>query len=344
MNSSPLLVRTLRKEKTGKVPFWFMRQAGRYLPEYRELRSKHKNFLEFCYTPDAACEATLQPIRRFGMDAAIIFSDILVIPDALGVQVSFEEGEGPRLSQVTDESYLKGLSINNIPEKLAPVYEAIRQTRRALPADTALIGFAGAPWTLACYMVEGKSSRNFNLVKKIATRDGLFFDRLINLLTRAVVKHLDLQVKAGADAVQLFDSWAGTLGEPGYTNWVVEPTIRIVTEFKKLHPTIPVIGFPRQSGTKFLSFVKETGIDAVNFDDSVPLEWVRDKLQPLCVPQGALDNNLLADNKEDMLKEAKNILAILKGKPFVFNLAHGILPHTPLENVAALCELLKQQP
>lgn len=343
MNSrSSLFIQALKKEKTKRVPFWFMRQAGRYLPEYRELRSKHKNFLEFCYTPEAACEATLQPIKRFGIDAAIIFSDILVIPHAMGVEVSFEEGEGPRLSQVTDSSYLKGLSINPIPERLAPVYDAITMTRKALPEDVALIGFAGAPWTLACYMVEGKSSRNFNLVKEIATKDGLFFDRLIQLLTRAVIKHLDLQVKAGADCVQLFDSWAGTLSGEAYQNWVVEPTIRIVTEFKKLHPDIPVIGFPRQSGTKFVSFAKETGVDAVSFDTSVPLEWVRDRLQPICVPQGALDNHLLADNKDEMLKEAKNILSVLKDKPFVFNLAHGILPHTPVENVAALCELLKQ--
>lgn len=337
------MIQALKKEKTKRVPFWFMRQAGRYLPEYRELRKKHKDFLEFCYNPQAACEATLQPIKRFGIDAAIIFSDILVIPDAMGVDVSFEEGEGPRLSQVTDASYLKGLSINALPDKLAPVYAAIKMTRAALPKETALIGFAGAPWTLACYMVEGKSSRNFNFVKKIATKDGLFFDRLIQLLTRAVIKHLDLQVKAGANCVQLFDSWAGALSDEAYTNWVVEPTIRIVTEFKKLHPDIPIIGFPRQSGTRFLSYAKETGIDGVSFDTSVPPEWVKAKLQPLCVPQGALDNNLLADNKEEALKEAKNILSILSDKPFVFNLAHGILPHTPVENVAALCELLKQE-
>lgn len=319
-----------------------MRQAGRYLPEYRELRAKSKNFLNFCYTPDMACEATLQPIKRFGMSGAIIFSDILVVPDALGVEVTFEAGEGPRLTPVTDQSYLKQLSLNRIEEKLQPVYEALKLTKAALPKETALIGFAGAPWTLACYVVEGRGTRKFEQAKKIAEQDGLFFNNLINLLTRAVIKHLDLQIKAGAEVIQLFDSWAGIINEEAYMNWVIEPTIRIVSEIKKLHPEIPIIGFPRQSGTKFLNFSKETGVDAINFDDSVPVEWARAKLQPSVVVQGALNNELLAKNKDEMLKEAKNIVSVLKDKPFVFNLAHGILPHTPIENVAALCDYLKQ--
>lgn len=339
-NKKPLLL-ALSGIQPDHTPFWFMRQAGRYLPEYRELRKKAKNFLDFCYTPEMACEATLQPIRRFGMDGAIIFSDILVVPHALGVGVQFEEGEGPVLTPVTDEPTLKQLSLHAIEEKLAPVYEVLRLTKAALPKTTALIGFAGAPWTLACYMVEGRSSKKFQQIKTISTHDGIFFDKLISLLTRAVIKHLDLQIKAGAEIVQIFDSWAGLLTDNEYTNWVIEPTTKIVSEIKKLHPEIPVIGFPRQSGTKILSYARETGVNAVNFDTSVSIEWVKAKLQPAVIVQGALDQNVLAGNKDAMLKEAKSMIDMLKDKPFVFNLAHGILPTTPIENVAALSEFLK---
>jgi uroporphyrinogen decarboxylase len=311
------------------------------LPEYRELRAKHRNFLEFCYTPDAATEATLQPIRRFGMDAAIIFSDILVIPHALGAEVTFEEGEGPRINPITDEYGLKALSLDALEEKLARVYQAISQTKAALPKETALIGFAGAPWTLACYMVDGRGTRKFDATKKLAETDGLFFDRLMNLLTRAVIKHLDLQVKAGAEVIQLFDSWAGIASGEMYVNHIIEPAFRIISEFKKLHPNVPIIAFPRQSGTKFLEYAKETGAHAISVDESVSPEWVRAKLQPHVTVQGMLDQNLLAENKAAMLKQAKEIIDTLKDKPFVFNLAHGVLPKTPVEHVQALCELIK---
>lgn len=311
------------------------------MPEYRELRAKHRNFLEFCYTPDAATEATLQPIRRFGMDAAIIFSDILVIPHALGAEVTFEEGEGPRINPITDEYGLKALSLDALEEKLARVYQAISQTKAALPKETALIGFAGAPWTLACYMVDGRGTRKFDATKKLAETDGLFFDRLMNLLTRAVIKHLDLQVKAGAEVIQLFDSWAGIASGEMYVNHIIEPAFRIISEFKKLHPNVPIIAFPRQSGTKFLEYAKETGAHAISVDESVSPEWVRAKLQPHVTVQGMLDQNLLAENKAAMLKQAKEIIDTLKDKPFVFNLAHGVLPKTPVEHVQALCELIK---
>jgi uroporphyrinogen decarboxylase len=332
----------LSGKQADRVPFWFMRQAGRYLPEYRELRSKHPDFLAFCYNPQAACEATLQPIHRFGMDAAIIFSDILVVPHALGAEVAFEAGEGPRLTPVDSEQALKSLSLTRLEEKLAPVYEAIRLTRSALPKETALIGFAGCPWTLACYRVEGRGTRKFDRTKKIAQEDGLFFDRLMTLLCRAVVRHLDLQVRAGAEAVQLFDSWAGILNGEDYQNRVVEPMIRIVADFRKIHPHVPIIGFPRQSGVKFLAYAKETGVNAVSVDGSVPLSWLRDRLQPQVVVQGALDQNLLAENREAMLKETDDIISHLGGRPFIFNLAHGVLPHTPVEHVAALCDRIRQ--
>ncbi|MDX2113943.1 MAG: uroporphyrinogen decarboxylase [Alphaproteobacteria bacterium] len=332
---------SLSGKVTDRPPFWFMRQAGRYLPEYREVRAKHKNFLQFCYTPDAATEVTLQPITRFGMDAAIIFSDILVVPDALGAEVSFEEGEGPRITPITDAAALGSLSLEALEEKLAPVYQALRQTRAALPAETALIGFAGAPWTLACYMVDGRGTRKFDVTRRLAEADGLLFSRLINLLTRAVIRHLDLQIRAGAEVVQLFDSWAGIASGDLYTNYVVEPAFRIVTEIKKMHPTVPIIGFPRQCGVKCLDYVRQSGVTAVSVDDSVTLSWVRSKLQPVCVVQGMLDQNLLAENKTAMLNQAAEIIRELKDRPFIFNLAHGVLPKTPVEHVQALCDLIK---
>lgn len=341
-SSSKLLVLACEGKTTPRIPFWFMRQAGRYLPEYRELRAKQRDFLAFCYSPDIACEATLQPIRRFGMDGAIIFSDILVVPHALGMDVRFEEGVGPLLSPISGEKHLAGLSEEKIEERLAPVYEALRLTRKALPEETALIGFAGSPWTLSCYAVEGKSSKDFSRVKSIARSNPAFFSRWADMLTRAVAGHLCRQIEAGADVIQLFDSWAGVADGELYQDWVIAPTRRIVAAVKEKHPHVPIIGFPRQSGEKFEAYAKETGVDVVSIDQSAPLEWVKTHLQPRCIVQGALNNVLLAEDKAAMLAEAAQIVATLD-KPFVFNLGHGILPATPIENVQALCEFLKKQ-
>jgi uroporphyrinogen decarboxylase len=337
----PELIQCLRGEKTAHIPFWFMRQAGRYLPEYRELRQHVTNFLDFCYTPDAATEVTLQPIRRFGMSAAIIFSDILVVPHALGMEVWFEQGEGPKLVPARDEGMLTKLSLNAVTDKLQPVYQALKQTRAALAPETALIGFCGSPWTLACYAVEGGSSKDFAQVKAMAAANRAFFSKLISLFTDAVIVHAQNQINAGAQVIQLFDSWSGILNEQEFADWVIAPTKKIVRALKHSHPDTPIIGFPRQSGIKTLSYVQETGVDAVSIDGAVPLDWARGHLQPLVAVQGALGNMLLADNKTAMLAEARRIVETLGHKPFVFNLAHGILPHTPLENMQALCEYLK---
>jgi uroporphyrinogen decarboxylase len=319
-----------------------MRQAGRYLPEYRALRKQTPNFLEFCYTPSLAVEATLQPIERFGMDAAIIFSDILVIPDALGVAVRFEEGHGPLLTPVDSEKSLEKLDSKKLSAHLAPVYAALAKTKAALPKETALIGFCGAPWTLACYTVQGKSSKDFAQVKDVAKAQPKFFGRLITLFSDAVIIHAKAQIEAGAEIIQLFDSWAGVLAEEEFAKFVIAPTKKIVAAIKAAHPDVPVIGFPRQAGVKTLAYVAQTGLQAVSIDGSVPLEWARDNLQPVTVVQGCLDQLLLADDKAKMLEEAKKILSVLGDKAFVFNLAHGILPHTPPEHVQALCEFLKQ--
>lgn len=343
--SKPLLA-MLKKESHARAPFWFMRQAGRYLPEYRELRGKAKHFLDFCYTPSMASEATLQPIRRFGMDGAIIFSDILVIPDALGMKVWFEEGKGPLLMPVQTRSELGALTPQ--PDKLLPVYEALKLTKAALPDETTLIGFCGAPWTLACYMIEGKGSRDFQKVRSLGVKDPAFFSRLLEMLVDAVSSHAIAQIKAGAEVIQIFDSWSGVLSEQQFASWVIAPTKRIVSRIKKACPDVPVIGFPRQAGTKFLQYALETGVDAVSVDASVDLQWVAKNLMPICVVQGNLDPIVLADDKAAMLAQAEEIVSAWGKKSFanphfVFNLGHGILPHTPPDNMLALCQFLRNR-
>lgn len=316
-----------------------MRQAGRYLPEYKELRSKAKDFLDFCYNPAMAAEATLQPIKRFGMSGAIIFSDILVVPHALGMEVRFEEGKGPLLTPTQSEKDLDKLSPQ--PDRLLPVYEALRLVKKELPKETALIGFAGAPWTLACYIVQGKSDKDFGLVRKIAAENPAFFARLLAILEEAVARHAIQQIEAGAEVIQIFDSWAGVLNEQEFLHYVVQPTRRIVQVIKAKHPTIPIIGFPRQAGAKYKDYVEKTGVDAVNIDGTVTLDWVKKELQELCVVQGNLDPILLAEDKNAMLAQARQIVSVFGHKPFVFNLGHGILPHTPIVNMQALCDFLK---
>jgi len=333
------LLQALKKESHAGIPFWFMRQAGRYLPEYKQLRSTTKGFLDYCYTPEKASEATLQPIRRFGMDGAVIFSDILVVPDALGVDVRFEEKVGPVLVPVRDEASLDKLKWKG--EKLAPVYEALRLTRAALPRETTLLGFAGSPWTLASYIIYGKGSRDFQEVRSLALSQPKFFSRLLDLLVESVTEHTKNQIKAGAEVIQLFDSWAGVLSAEEFSQYVIVPTQKIVANLKTAYPHIPIIGFPRQAGVKYKSYAIETGVDGVSVDSSVPLQWIARELQPICVVQGNLDPILLAENKEAALAQAKKIVAILGDKSFVFNLGHGILPHTPIENVQAVCEYLK---
>jgi uroporphyrinogen decarboxylase len=343
ISEDKLFVRVLSGKAEKEIPFWFMRQAGRYLPEYRQLRKQAKNFLSFCYTPDMATEATLQPIQRFGMSAAIIFSDILVIPHALGMEVWFEEGRGPRLTPLIEEKGLSQLSLAALPEKLAPVYQAISSTRAALPSDTALIGFCGSPWTLACYAIEGGGSRDFQDVRLCALQSPVFFSALMDILQKAVVEHASLQVQAGAEVIQLFDSWAGVLSAAQFDRWVIEPTKYIVSELKKRHPQIPIIGFPRLAGTRYGDYAKHTGVDAISIDSSLSPEYIAAELKPHVIVQGNLDNLLLASDKAQMLVEAKKLIDNLRGGRFIFNLGHGVIPQTPVENVQALCELIRKE-
>lgn len=335
-------LRVFSGHASERPPFWFMRQAGRYLPEYRELRKQARDFLSFCYTPDLTVEATLQPLRRFNPDAAILFSDILVIPDALGCDVRFVEGEGPLLEPLRSGTDISILTLDNLEEHLRPVFETVRRLAGDIPAETALIGFAGSPWTVAIYMIEGRGGTACETARQWAYRDPDSFGRLIGILVDATVLYLRRQIENGAEAVQLFDSWAGILAESQFRSWVIAPTKEIVRRLKGHFPDVPVIGFPRACGVQCEEYVIETGVDSVGIDPGIPLWWARKKLQDRCVVQGNLDNQLLVVGEDALETETTRILDGLGGGPFVFNLGHGVLPHTPVENVARVAEMVRE--
>jgi len=339
--SEKLLIRALKGETLSRPPFWFMRQAGRYLPEYREIRKTAKNFLNFCYTPDLAVEVTLQPLRRLQADAAIMFSDILVIPDALGQDVAFREGEGPVLEPIRNVQGLADLDMGRLDDHLAPVYEVLSRLHKEIPEETALIGFAGAPWTIAIYMVEGKGGTECGLARTWAYQDPDGFGQLMDLLIKSISHYLIKQVEAGAEALQLFDSWAGVLSEQQFRRWVIEPNRQIVENVRAVHPDIPIIGFPRNAGELYEDFVRETGVNGVSLDHTVSLNWAKKKVQPLTTVQGNLDNHLLLAGGQVMEDAVTSLLSTLNEGPFVFNLGHGILPPTPPENVERVAEMIR---
>jgi uroporphyrinogen decarboxylase len=336
---SRALLRALAGEVLPRPPWWLMRQAGRYLPEYRALRVRAPGFVDFCLTPELAAEATLQPIRRFGMDAAIVFADILLVPWALGQRVEFGE-DGPALEAIVEGAGIARLRREGL-SGLEPVYETVRRSRAALPPETALIGFAGSPWTVATYMVEGGSSRDFRRVKTWAYRDPQGFGALIELLVEATIDYLSGQIAAGVDAVQLFDTWAEVLPEAGFERWVIDPTRRIAARLKQSFPTVPVIGFPRGAGLLYERYASETGVDAIGLDTTVPLSFARE-LHGRVVLQGNLDPVALLVGGSVLEHAVREIRSALGGRPLVFNLGHGVLPQTPPENVAALARLLDE--
>ncbi len=332
------------KRNLAKPPIWVMRQAGRYLPEYRAIRADVKDFLDLCYNPKLASEVTLQPIRRFDFDAAIIFSDILVIPDALGVKVEFVKNEGPKLQKISTTDDLKKLRLDNILKHLQPVFETLRLTKSQLAPDKTLIGFSGAPFTLACYMIEGGGSKNFDLVKKTALQNEEFFAGLIDILTQSVAEYLIEQIKNGADVVKIFDSWAGILPENDFQKWVINPTKKIIAKVKAQFPNTPIICFPRGAGALYENFAREVKGDVFAIDQNVPKLWARDVLQNKLnvIIQGNLDNQLLAyGSKNEIEKEVLKIRETFGEKPFIFNLGHGILQETPIENVEFLVKLVR---
>lgn len=331
----------LNGDAVSPAPIWLMRQAGRYLPEYRELRAKAGSFWKLCMTPELAAEATLQPIRRFGFDAAIIFSDILTVPYALGREIVFEEGEGPSLQPVTS---LAGLELKPEiwRERLAPAYETIRCVRRALPRETTVLGFAGAPWTLATYMAVGRGGDEQRAAKLWGYREPASFALLLEQIGDCVAEHLILQIEAGADAVQIFDSWAGGLPERSFRDWVIAPTKRIVDKVKAAHPAARTIGFPRTASLQgYMRYVQESGVDAVSLDTGVPLGWAVENLPSYVALQGNLDPVALVAGGTMLTEAVDEILQITNGRPFIFNLGHGILPETPPENIAALVERVR---
>ncbi len=335
------LLETLHGARLPSPPIWLMRQAGRYLPEYRAVRAATRSFLELCYTPDKAVEVTLQPVKRFGLDAAIIFSDILVVPDALGQKVWFVEGEGPRLEPLNEPAEFGRLSRARLGDHLAPVYKAISATRAALSQGTALLGFAGAPFTLACYMIEGGASRDFAKVKSWAYRHPDSFGLLIDLLVEAIVDHLANQIDAGADAVQLFDSWAGLLPEEQLFSWSLEPMVRIAHGVRARHPRTPIIAFPRGVGPAALMYRRRDAFAALSIDTTIGAHWAASELQPHICVQGNLDPMMLVVGGVPLEREVRRILGKLGRGAFIFNLGHGVVPETPPEHVAQLVEIVR---
>lgn len=332
----------LAGHRSARTPIWLMRQAGRYLPEYRAVRAKAGSFLDLCYAPALAAEVTLQPIRRFDFDAAIIFSDILVVPQALGMALRFEEGEGPRLDPVRDVRGVAALGLDRFEAILAPVYEAIGRVREALPRDKTLIGFAGAPWTLAAYAVEGQATREFQTARLWALKDPQGFGQFMDLLTEAVARHLIAQLRAGADAVQIFDSWAGVLSPELFGSWVIASTQLIVAKVREAMPHARIIGFPRGAGAHYARFAVETGVNGVSLDTTVVPEWAAAQIPASVTVQGNLDPLALVAGGAALERETRRILSAFRGRAHIFNLGHGIVPETPPEHVAEVVRLVRE--
>jgi uroporphyrinogen decarboxylase len=340
VSHKPLLA-TVLGERQSRPPVWIMRQAGRYLPEYRETRTKAKNFLDLCYSPDLAVEVTLQPLRRFDLDAAILFSDILVIPDALGQSVRFETGEGPLLTPLAVED-IGRLTPEKALDHLAPVLETVRRLRALLPADKTLIGFCGSPWTVATYMLGGKGSSDQWIARRFALEHPEAFDRLMDVLVATSIDYLAAQFAAGADVVQLFESWALNLDDAAFTRQVISPNKRIVEGLRARVPNAPIIGFPRGAAGNLARYAKETGVNVLGLDFSVPLDFARHHLAPNQAVQGNLDPLRLVVGGRAMEEQARAIISAFADRPHIFNLGHGIVPETPIEHVAALIDLIKK--
>lgn len=336
-----LLLETLKGNPGERVPFWFMRQAGRYLPEYREVRATAPSFMDFCYNPDKATEVTLQPIRRYGMDGAILFADILVVPDGLGQKVWFETGFGPKLEPVATEEAFSTLSLSGFHDKVGNVYETVRRLRKELPEGVTLLGFAGAPWTVATYMIAGQGSKDHAAARQLGYGNPELFGKILDILVDSTAEYLCAQIEAGADVVQIFDSWSAALPETAFKKWVIEPTRAIVDKVRAKHAETPIIGFPRLAGALLPRYVDETGVDGVSLDTGVPLAWAASEVQSKICVQGNLDPHLVVSGGQPMVDEAMRILEGLRGGAHIFNLGHGFVPETPPEHVALLSDTIK---
>jgi uroporphyrinogen decarboxylase len=341
MNALPdkKLLSVLRGQQVDTPPIWLMRQAGRYLPEYRALRADKGGFLELVYDSDAACEVTIQPIRRFGFDGSILFSDILIIPYAMGQKLWFEVGEGPRLAPRLAVDSLDSL----IPDhsRLEPIYDTVRKVRAVLPPQTTLLGFAGSPWTIATYMVNGQGSKDQSETRRMAYMEPERFAELIDAIISVTIQYLSGQIIAGADAVQLFDSWAGSLSPAQFERWVIAPNAAIVAGVKALHPDTPIIGFPKGAGGKLAAYAAQTGVDAVGIDETVDPVWANAVLPKGMPVQGNLDPLVLIAGGDALVEAVAAIKAAFAGRPHIFNLGHGIQQDTPIEHVEKLLTLVR---
>ena len=336
------ILRALAGETLQTPPIWMMRQAGRYLPEYRATRAEAGDFLSLCYNSDLAAEVTLQPIRRYGFDAAILFADILLLPQALGADLWFETGEGPRLSTITREeefTTLKG--IDDIHDTLAPIYETVRILSRELPKETTLIGFAGAPWTVATYMIAGRGTPDQGPAHALKAENRALFEKIIDRLTRSTVEYLAQQIEAGAEVVKLFDSWAGSLEGQDFHDFALTPAKQIIAALKARYPDVPIIAFPREAGNNYIGFAKATGADCVAVDNSVSPEWVAEHVQSHGCVQGNLKSSHMVSGGQALIDETRHVVAALSKGPHIFNLGHGITPDADPENVQIMIDTVR---
>jgi uroporphyrinogen decarboxylase len=343
MNKDKTILRALAGERQETPPIWMMRQAGRYLPEYRATRAEAGDFLSLCYNSELAAEVTLQPIRRYGFDAAILFADILLLPQALGVDLWFETGEGPRMSTTTTANELAGLRATaDIHETLNPIYETVRILSRELPRETTLIGFAGAPWTVATYMIAGRGTKDQGPAHALKAENHAVFEGILERLTEATIEYLSKQIEAGAEVVKLFDSWAGSLKGEDFVNYALKPAAKITQTLKQRHPGIPVIAFPREAGDGYIGFAKATGADCIAIDNSVSAEWVAQNVQPDSCVQGNLASSHMITGGDDLIQETKRIVNALKGGAHIFNLGHGITPDANPDNVKIMINTVRE--
>ena len=336
------ILRALAGETLPTPPIWMMRQAGRYLPEYRATRAQAGDFLSLCYTPDLAAEVTLQPIRRYGFDAAILFADILLLPQALGPKLWFETGEGPRMETTTTMDQVRALKPKSaIHDTLAPVYETVRILARELPRETTLIGFAGAPWTVATYMIAGRGSKDQGAAHRLKDTDRATFAALIEVITDATIDYLSEQVKAGAEVVKLFDSWAGSLKGADFEDFAVAPAARIIAALKARHPGLPIIAFPREAGAGYIGFARKTGADCVALDNSVSPEWGAENVQKDGCVQGNLSPDHMVTGGEALVRETRRVVDAFRGGPHIFNLGHGITPEADPAHVQLMIDTVR---
>lgn len=340
--SSKTILRALNGETLPTPPVWMMRQAGRYLPEYKQTRAQAGDFLSLCYNPDLATEVTLQPIRRYGFDAAILFADILLVPQALGADLWFETGEGPRLSMVKSASDLEQLgSVDNIHDVLSPIYQTVRNLTSCLPPETTLIGFAGAPWTVATYMIAGRGTPDQGPAHALMREDVTVFDALMDKITKATIQYLAEQIKAGAEVVKIFDSWAGSLGSDAFDRYCIAPHIEIVQALKAQFPDVKIIGFPRGAGKKYTDYVDQVDVACVAVDTAVSSTWAAENLQQKTCVQGNLDQSLLVSGGDKLTSETKRVVDAFKNGPHIFNLGHGITPDASPDNVSRMLEAIR---